>query len=180
MHACACAQVPCGAAGHYLLGRICALSNRHDSAVAHFCDALRADSLLWCAYEELCALGEGTKAEELMGGLAPVLASHQQQQQAHMQQQLPANAAEGLGPETPWLQQQQQQGQGFASAQQGPPPLRANGARHGRAGAEGTPASAQQQATPPFAFNAQRGSAMQACFLLKGTLTYVNNQCPPT
>ena len=51
------AQVPCGAAGHYLLGRICVLSNRHDSAVAHLCDALRADPLLWCAYEELCALG---------------------------------------------------------------------------------------------------------------------------
>ncbi len=52
------AQVPNGAAGYYLLGRICVLSNRHDPAIEHFSAALTLDPLLWSAYEELCNLGE--------------------------------------------------------------------------------------------------------------------------
>lgn len=52
------AQVPNGAAGYYLLGRICVLSNRHESAIQYFAAALTLDPLLWCAYEELCNLGE--------------------------------------------------------------------------------------------------------------------------
>lgn len=52
------AQVPNGAAGYYLLGRICVASNRHDAAIQYFSAALTLDPLLWCAYEELCNLGE--------------------------------------------------------------------------------------------------------------------------
>jgi hypothetical protein len=55
--ACAQVQVLGGAAGLYLMGRICVLTNRHEAAGQHFAAALRADPLLWCAYEELCALG---------------------------------------------------------------------------------------------------------------------------
>ena len=51
------AQVPHGAAGYYLLGRICRLSNRQKQAVQYFAAALALDPLLWCAYEELCILG---------------------------------------------------------------------------------------------------------------------------
>ncbi len=51
------AQVPHGAAGYYLLGRICRLTNRQRQAVQHFAAALALDGLLWCAYEELCILG---------------------------------------------------------------------------------------------------------------------------
>jgi hypothetical protein len=49
--------VPHGAAGYYLLGKICALSNRHDTAVHYYAAALTLDPLMWCAYEELCNLG---------------------------------------------------------------------------------------------------------------------------
>lgn len=59
-----CGQVPNGAAGRYLLGRICMQSNRHDAAVQHFTTALTLDPLLWCAYEELCALGTLTPLTE--------------------------------------------------------------------------------------------------------------------
>ena len=51
-------QVPRGAAGYYLLGRICGLTNRHRAAVSYHRAALTLDPLMWCAYEELCALGE--------------------------------------------------------------------------------------------------------------------------
>jgi len=51
-------QVPNGAAGHYLLGRISRLGGRPTDAKEHFVRALRLDPLLWSAYEELCALGK--------------------------------------------------------------------------------------------------------------------------
>ena len=51
------AQVPHGAAGYYLLGRICRLTSRQRQAVQYFASALALDNLLWCAYEELCILG---------------------------------------------------------------------------------------------------------------------------
>lgn len=50
-------QVPNGAAGLYLLGRICRLTNRQAKAAEYYAKALRLDPLLWTAYEELCALG---------------------------------------------------------------------------------------------------------------------------
>ena len=51
-------QVPKGSAGYYLLGRICGLTNRHRAAVSYQRAALTLDPLMWCAYEELCSLGE--------------------------------------------------------------------------------------------------------------------------
>lgn len=50
-------QVPNGAAGFYLLGRICRLTNRHKVAQSYHKAALTLDPLLWSAYEELCMLG---------------------------------------------------------------------------------------------------------------------------
>lgn len=50
-------QVPNDAAGYYLLGKICRLTNRHKVAVSYQKAALTVDPLLWCAYEELCMLG---------------------------------------------------------------------------------------------------------------------------
>lgn len=50
-------QVPNGAAGFYLLGRICRLTNRHKVAQSYHKAALTLDPLLWSAYEELCLLG---------------------------------------------------------------------------------------------------------------------------
>ena len=57
------AQVPHGAAGYYLLGRVCRLSNRQKQAAQFFAAALALDPLLWCAYEELCILGAPTTPE---------------------------------------------------------------------------------------------------------------------
>lgn len=50
-------QVPHGAAGFFLLGRICRLTTRHAEAAEHFYTALKLNPLLWSAYEELCQLG---------------------------------------------------------------------------------------------------------------------------
>lgn len=50
-------QVPNGAAGFYLLGKICRLTNRHKVAQSYHKAALTLDPLLWSAYEELCMLG---------------------------------------------------------------------------------------------------------------------------
>lgn len=51
-------QVPNGAAGHYLLGRICHLQRNPDAAMSHYMSALQLNPLLWSAYDELCAMGE--------------------------------------------------------------------------------------------------------------------------
>ena len=51
-------QVPQGAAGYYLLGRIARLQSRPGEAAEYFSEALALNPLLWQAYEELCQLGE--------------------------------------------------------------------------------------------------------------------------
>lgn len=51
-------EVPNGAAGLYLLGRVNRLVGRAQDAREHYVRALRLNPLMWCAYEELCALGE--------------------------------------------------------------------------------------------------------------------------
>lgn len=50
-------KVPNGAAGLYLLGKVYQLSNRHTAAITNFRNALHADPMMWCAFEELCLLG---------------------------------------------------------------------------------------------------------------------------
>jgi anaphase-promoting complex subunit 3 len=50
-------QVPHGAAGLYLLGRVYRLVGRAADAREQFVRALRINPLLWSAFEELCALG---------------------------------------------------------------------------------------------------------------------------
>ena len=47
----------------YLLGRVCKETGRDKAAAAHFADALALDPFMWCAYEELCALGAEAEAE---------------------------------------------------------------------------------------------------------------------
>ncbi len=51
-------QVPLGAAGLYLLGRVYRLVGRLQDAKEQYARALRLNPLLWSAYEELCSLGE--------------------------------------------------------------------------------------------------------------------------
>ena len=50
-------QVPGGAAGRYLLGRIARLTSRQEEAARHYSAALEADPLMWQAFQELCQLG---------------------------------------------------------------------------------------------------------------------------
>ncbi|KAJ1380807.1 Tetratricopeptide-like helical domain superfamily [Sesbania bispinosa] len=73
------AEVPNGAAGHYLLGLIYRLSSllrmdnykmytdRRKSAIHHFKQALSMDPLVWAAYEELCILGAAEEATAVFG-----------------------------------------------------------------------------------------------------------------
>ncbi|GER44087.1 cell division cycle [Striga asiatica] len=56
------AEVPNGAAGHYLLGLVYRYTDRRQSAINHFNQALSLDPLLWVAYEELCILGVADEA----------------------------------------------------------------------------------------------------------------------
>lgn len=59
---CTCAvQVPNGAAGWYLLGRISRLTGRPGRAAEFYSKALQLDPMLWVAYTELCMLGEVPK-----------------------------------------------------------------------------------------------------------------------
>ncbi|KAL3741901.1 hypothetical protein ACJRO7_017387 [Eucalyptus globulus] len=64
------AEVPNGAAGHYLLGLIYRYTDRKRGAVHHFKQALSIDPLLWSAYEELCALGSAEEAVSVFGEAA--------------------------------------------------------------------------------------------------------------
>ena len=68
-------QVPNGAAGLYMLGRIYQLSNRHSAAIAYYNTALQRDPMLWSAYEELCVLGADQEAQQYVGAAAAASAS---------------------------------------------------------------------------------------------------------
>ncbi|XP_022880290.1 cell division cycle protein 27 homolog B-like isoform X1 [Olea europaea var. sylvestris] len=59
------AEVPNGAAGHYLLGLIYRYTDRRQNAIHHFNQALSMDPLLWAAYEELCILGAAEEATSI-------------------------------------------------------------------------------------------------------------------
>lgn len=61
------AEVPNGAAGHYLLGLIYRYTDRMKSAADQFNQALSIDPLLWAAYEELCKLGAAGEATAVFG-----------------------------------------------------------------------------------------------------------------
>ncbi|XP_062149461.1 cell division cycle protein 27 homolog B-like [Alnus glutinosa] len=64
------AEIPNGAAGHYLLGLIYRYTDRRKSAVHHFKQALSVDPLMWAAYEELCVLGAAEEATAVFGEAA--------------------------------------------------------------------------------------------------------------
>ena len=49
-------HVPNGAAGFYLLGKICEKEVRQKEAYEYYHKAVELDPTLWCAYERLCKL----------------------------------------------------------------------------------------------------------------------------
>ncbi|DBA01288.1 TPA: hypothetical protein N0F65_001793 [Lagenidium giganteum] len=60
-------NIPNGAAGHYLMGRICRQANRRQQAIECFVKSLEMDPFLWAAYDELCELGADVEAEKFFG-----------------------------------------------------------------------------------------------------------------
>ncbi|OWZ21658.1 Anaphase-promoting complex subunit [Phytophthora megakarya] len=60
-------NVPAGAAGLYLLGRVCRRGNRRQQAVNCFVKSLEMDPFMWSAYEELCELGANQEATRFFG-----------------------------------------------------------------------------------------------------------------
>ncbi|KAL5572582.1 hypothetical protein UlMin_022179 [Ulmus minor] len=64
------AEVPNGAAGHYLLGLIYRYTDRRKNAIHHFKQALSIDPVMWAAYEELCVLGAADEASIVFGEIA--------------------------------------------------------------------------------------------------------------
>ncbi|KAG7401626.1 Cell division cycle protein 27 [Phytophthora boehmeriae] len=60
-------NVPAGAAGLYLLGRVCRRGSRRQQAVACFVKSLEIDPFMWSAYEELCELGANIEASGFFG-----------------------------------------------------------------------------------------------------------------
>ncbi|CEG48107.1 DNA-binding cell division cycle control protein [Plasmopara halstedii] len=60
-------NVPAGAAGLYLLGRVCRRGNRRQQAIACFVRSLEMDPFMWSAYEELCELGANLEATRFFG-----------------------------------------------------------------------------------------------------------------
>ncbi|TDH64937.1 hypothetical protein CCR75_001552 [Bremia lactucae] len=60
-------NVPAGAAGLYLLGRVCRRGNRRQQAEACFIKSLEIDPFMWIAYEELCELGANLEASRFFG-----------------------------------------------------------------------------------------------------------------
>nr|XP_023877762.1 cell division cycle protein 27 homolog B [Quercus suber] len=72
------AEIPNGAAGHYLLGLIYRYTDRRKSAVHHFKQALSIDPLMWAAYEELCVLGAAAEEATAVFGEAAALCIQKQ------------------------------------------------------------------------------------------------------
>ncbi|PNH01735.1 Cell division cycle protein 27 B, partial [Tetrabaena socialis] len=122
------AEIPHGAAGLYLLGKVCRLTSCMSEAKDYYFRALRLNPLLWAAYEELCAVGGDEEAAEVCSlaqlpppavaeGPSPstcsqvssALAQHQQHPHPHHhhQQQHPHHHQQQLTPQhTPPPQQQ--------------------------------------------------------------------------
>ncbi|XP_010540977.1 PREDICTED: cell division cycle protein 27 homolog B-like isoform X2 [Tarenaya hassleriana] len=75
------AEIPNGAAGHYLLGLVYKLTDRKKNAVQQFRQALTIDPLLWGAYEELCALGAAEEATAVFDEAAALSIQKQYMQQ---------------------------------------------------------------------------------------------------
>lgn len=51
-------QIPFGASGLFLLGKVCRLTGRTAEAKDYYCRALRLNPIMWSAFEDLCAIGE--------------------------------------------------------------------------------------------------------------------------
>ncbi|KAK1306571.1 hypothetical protein QJS10_CPA10g00053 [Acorus calamus] len=86
------AEVPNGAAGHYLLGLVYRYTDRVKSAIDQFMQALAIDPLLWAAYEELCILGAAEAANAVFGEAAALRI--QQQQSSEMSSKSMQNGCE--------------------------------------------------------------------------------------
>ncbi|KAL0441706.1 UNVERIFIED_CONTAM: Cell division cycle protein 27B [Sesamum radiatum] len=87
-------EVPNGAAGHYLLGLVYRYTDRRQSAINHFNQALSLDPLLWAAYEELCILGAAEEATSVFDEGASLCIQKQYMQRGLASQSLHAPSEE--------------------------------------------------------------------------------------
>ncbi|TMX03883.1 hypothetical protein EJD97_013253 [Solanum chilense] len=85
------AEVPNGASGHYLLGLIYRYTDRRNSSIHHFNQALLLDPLLWAAYEELCILGAAEEAAAVFGEASLLCIQKQHIDQGNQSQNLQAS-----------------------------------------------------------------------------------------
>ncbi|ETV82751.1 hypothetical protein H257_04549 [Aphanomyces astaci] len=63
-------NVPNGAAGLYLLGRVHRRLHRTDQAIECFTESLKLDPFLWSSFENLCELGSQASASLFFGGVS--------------------------------------------------------------------------------------------------------------
>ncbi|RHZ06421.1 hypothetical protein DYB37_011376 [Aphanomyces astaci] len=63
-------DVPNGAAGLYLLGRVHRRLHRTDQAIECFTESLKLDPFLWSSFENLCELGSQASASLFFGGVS--------------------------------------------------------------------------------------------------------------
>lgn len=63
-------QVPHGAYGQFLLGKIMRVTSRPKPAAKYFQKCLKLNPMMWSAYEELCQLGAHLSALELVMAVA--------------------------------------------------------------------------------------------------------------
>ena len=63
-------QVPHGAYGQFLLGKIMRVTSRPKPAAKYFQKCLKLNPMMWSAYEELCQLGAHLSAHKLVMAVA--------------------------------------------------------------------------------------------------------------
>jgi len=77
-------NVPHGAAGFHLLGKLYQMTNRHANAIVAFSTALKLDPMMWCAFEELCVLGAESETRQYVGDADGIVAELGSQEGGHV------------------------------------------------------------------------------------------------
>lgn len=96
-------NVPHGAAGFHLLGKLYQMTNRHANAIVAFSTALKLDPMMWCAFEELCVLGAESETRQYVGGADGTVAESGSQEGGHVDDKnnnVPPSSLSGVTPPT--------------------------------------------------------------------------------
>ena len=96
-------NVPHGAAGFHLLGKLYQMTNRHANAIVAFSTALKLDPMMWCAFEELCVLGAESETRQYVGDADGIVAEPGSQEEGHVDNNnsnKPPSSLSGVTPPT--------------------------------------------------------------------------------